>query len=310
MQIFNTILNKPIGLILKFFSDITGENFALAVLLFTVLINLCLLPLTVKSQKSNAQQTRIKPRIDLLRKKYADDKNKLNMEMSKLYQDEKVSAAGGCLPMVIRMVFMMSIYYCVTRPLSIMLGISDTLITTATETLNNLGIVASNANYNELLVLGNLNQLDPSSEIYQKAQSLNFNLFGLDLTQKPTFSINIFGDFQWIWLIPLLSFATSMLTSLVQLKMQKKINPDAPNMAGMMLTMPLVSLWIAFTVPGAVGLYWIYSNLVAGGLQIIISHIYSPYKIIANDYAKAAIKRKEEEKTRITRILSSLDDNA
>ena len=62
-------LSKPIGLILKFFSDLTGGNFALAVLLFTILVNLLLLPLSIKSQKSNAGQTRIKPKVDALRKK-------------------------------------------------------------------------------------------------------------------------------------------------------------------------------------------------------------------------------------------------
>lgn len=297
-------LSKPIGLILKFFSDLTGGNFALAVLLFTILVNLLLLPLSIKSQKSNAGQTRIKPKVDALRKKYGDDKTRFNTELSRLYQEEKISTAGGCLPMVIRMIFIMAIYYCVTRPLSIILRISSDVINNAVTALANQGITAQ-ANYNELTILNNLDKLgDAGAGIVDKAQTLNFNLFGLDLTQKPEFSLNIFGDFQWIWLIPILSFVTAMLTSILSMRMQKKVNPDAPNMAAMMLTMPLISLWIAFTVPGAVGLYWIYSNLIMGGIQLIVSHIYSPYKIIANDHAKAAMKRKADEKLRIARAAS------
>lgn len=311
MQIFDTILGKPIGYVLKFFSDLTGGNFAIAVLLFTILVNICLLPLSIKSQKSNAGQTRIKPKLDAIKKKYADDKTKLNAEMSRLYQEEKISTAGGCLPMIIRMIFMMSIYYTVTKPLSVILDISSDLIAQGTDILNGLGIVASNANYNELVILNNLDAISASCpEIAEKASGLSFSFFGLDLTQIPHFSLNIFNDFQLIWLIPILSFATAMLTSVISMKMQKKINPDAPNMGAIMLTMPLISLWIAFTVPGAVGLYWIYSNLVSGGIQIIVSHIYSPYKIIANETAKAVIKRKEEEKVRIAKYFAAENNDA
>lgn len=303
MQILDMIFNRPIGFILQFLSNITGGNFALAVFLFTLLINLAMIPLSIKSQRTNAQQTRIRPKMDMLRKKYGDDKNRLNQETSKLYQEEKISMTGGCLPMLIRMVFLMAIFYSITRPLSVILGISPTDITAATEALNALE-TTSKSTYVELAILGNLNSLGAAGAPIAaalEASNLNFNFLGLDLTATPNFSINIFADFEMIWLIPLASFAAAMLTSIINLKLQKKANPDAPSMTGMMLTMPLISLWIAFTVPAAVGLYWVYSNIVSGGIQIIISQIYSPYKIIANDQAKAMLARRAEEQAKMTK---------
>lgn len=302
MQLILDLILKPIGYILKFLSDITGGNFALAVFLFTLIVNLALIPLSIKSQKSNAQQTRIKPKMDMLRKKYGDDKEKLNMEMSKLYQEEKISPSGGCLPLIIRMAFLMAIFYSITRPLSVILGISSEDITTAAEALNASGLATSNATYSELAILANLDGLGAAAASIKETflnSGLDFSLFGLDLTATPHFSINIFADFEMIWLIPLTSFAAAMATSLINSRMQKKINPDAPNMMGLTLTMPLISLWIAFTVPAAVGLYWVYSNLISGAIQIIVSQVYSPYRIIADEHAKAAIARREEEKARM-----------
>ena len=76
---------------------------------------------------------------------------------------------------------------------------------------------------------------------------------------------------------------------------QKKTNPDAPRMAGMMLTMPILSLVIAFTVPGAVGLYWAASNVISGGLQLIMQIVYNPNRMIAMEQAKTIIKKNKAE---------------
>ena len=100
------IIYKPLGMILQWFSTLFGGNFAAAVFFFTLLINLVMLPLTIKSQKSTANQARIKPKLEALKKKCGDDKVKYNQEMQELYQRENVSAAGGCLHMIIRLVIM------------------------------------------------------------------------------------------------------------------------------------------------------------------------------------------------------------
>ena len=119
---------------------------------------------------------------------------------------------------------------------------------------------------------------------------INFNLFGiesLDLTQTPKFSFNIFGGgWQMIWLIPIGAFLAQMLTSLISTKINKINNPEAPSMMGMMLTMPLISLFIGFGLPGGVGFYWICSSLIGGLIQSGVQLWYGPNKMLARERAK------------------------
>ena len=265
MQALFNIINKPLGWVLEFFAGLFGGNFAAAVFVFTLLINLALIPLSIKSQKSSVQQTRIKPKLDELKKRYGDDKQKYAEATQELYKQENVSMSGGCLPMILRLVIMMSIYWLIMQPMTYLMHISADTIKEAAEALN----IATNKSGYELLLVDAIKKA-PSDfpEIAGKLNEINFNFLGINLTRKPKFSVDIFHDAQRIWLIPILAFAAQMLTSVLSLIIQKKQNPDAPNMAGMMLTMPLLSLFIGFTLPGGVGFYWIWSSLVGGLLRL------------------------------------------
>ena len=96
MQTLFNLINKPLGWVLENIAGLFGGSFAAAVFVFTLLINLVLIPLSIKSQKSSVQQTRIKPKLDELKKRYGDDKQKYSEAMQKLYQEEGVSMSGGC----------------------------------------------------------------------------------------------------------------------------------------------------------------------------------------------------------------------
>lgn len=298
MQTLFNIINKPLGWVLENIANLFGGNFAAAVFIFTLLINLILIPLSIKSQKSSVQQTRIKPKLDELKKRYGDDKVKLNEAMQKLYQEEGVSMSGGCLPMILRLVLMMSIYWLILSPLTYLTDVDKTVIAEATK------LIGNNARAAELAVIeavknGSIN----SPEILTAANNLNFNLFGINLTQTPKFGFNIFGgDFNINWFIPIGAFLSQMLTSVMSMGMQKKINPDAPNMAGMMLTMPLISLFIGFSVPCGVGFYWICSSLIGGFIQLGVQQFYGPHKMLSRERAKELSKQCDFEKTQINKI--------
>ena len=90
--------------------------------------------------------------------------------------------------------------------------------------------------------------------------------------------------------------------------MQKKVNPDAPSMTGMMLTMPLISLFIGFTVPAGVGFYWACSSLVAGGIQIAVQYFYGPQKMLATERAKEIIKVYDDEQKFISKRVAKDDE--
>lgn len=284
MQTIFSFINKPLGIILESIAGLVGGNFAASVFIFTLLINLVLIPLNLKSQKSAVQQLRIKPKLDDLKKRFGDDKQKYNEAMQKLYQEEKISLSGGCLPMILRLVFMMSIYYLIMQPLTYLMHIPTSTIEAAKKAID----LGSNFRGNAELQIISAVRKDPSlsPEISAKLDDISFNLFGIDLTETPKFSFDIFNDFKLIWLIPILAFAAQMLTSVLSMHQQKKQNPDAPNMAFMMLSMPLMSLFIGFTLPGGVGFYWICSSLIGGLIQYFTQEFYGPNKILARERVK------------------------
>ena len=292
-----SFINTPLGYILSWLSSIFAGNFAAAVFVFTLLINLVMLPLTIKSQKSSAQQARLKPRLEALKKKCGDDKVKFNQEQQALMQQENVAMAGGCLPMMIRLVIMWGVYAVITSPLTYILGLDSASLADAAYAAKDLGLLTNVTTSSELSIY-NLIQSGAIEVAGIPASSLaavDFNLFGINLTETPTFDFNIFKNFQTIWLIPIFSFVTAIASSIATMMIQKKTNPDAPRMAGMMLTMPILSLVIAFTVPGAVGLYWAASNVISGGLQLIMQIVYNPNRMIAMEQAKTIIKKNKAE---------------
>lgn len=289
--LFN-IINIPLSYILSFFAGIFGNSFAAAVFVFTIFINAALIPLSIKSQKASVGQLRIKPKLDELKKKYGDDRQKYSMEMQKLYQEENISMSGGCLPMLIRLPFMFSVYYLITQPLTYLMRISEDAVNQVSEALG----ITSGGYYRELQIIAAVEK-DPSvsAEIASKLDTIDFSFLGINLTETPKFSMNIFADAELIWIIPFMAFAAQMLTSIISMRMQKRANPDAPSMAGMMLTMPLISLFIGFSVPAGVGFYWACSSLVSGLIQTALQYFYGPQKMLATERAKEIIKVYEDE---------------
>lgn len=304
MQTLFNIINIPFGWALEFLSGLFGGNFAAAVFMFTLLINVLLIPLSIKSQKSSVQQTRIKPKLDELRKKYGDDKQKYNEAMQKLYQEEGVSLSGGCLPMVLRLVLMMSIYYLIMSPLTYLVHLDSSVISEAAKQLG----TTANARAELQIIEAVRNGTIDFPQIADKLGAIDFNFFGIDLTQTPKFSFDIFHDAQLIWIMPIIAFLAQMLTSAISLVMQKKINPDSPNMAGMMLTMPLLSLFIGFTLPGGVAFYWACSSLIGGLIQVGVQQFYGPQKMLSRERLKELNKECDFEASQLKKIKGTAED--
>lgn len=289
-KLFDLINEYLFAPILRFFMNFTGSSYAAAIFLFTLAVNIILIPLSIKSQKSSVQQLKMKPKLDELKKKYGDDKQKYNAAMQKLYQEGNVSMAGGCLPMIIRLVLMLSIFYLVTAPLTFVANIDEATLASAIESAKASGVTMT-ANREELALLG---WADLPAEIKTAISDIKFDFFGIDLTQSPKFSFNfsnVTGAQVKLWIIPFLSFAAAIFSSIISSTQQKRNNPDAPSMKGMMLIMPFFSLFIAFSAPGALGFYWACSSFIGAFIQIFVQEFFGPHKIIAKEQATALIKR-------------------
>lgn len=303
--LFNIINKYLFSPVLSVFTDLCGGSFAAGIFLFTLLINVLLIPLSVKSQKASVQQIKIKPKLDELKKKCGDDKQKYQQGMQKIYTEENVSMGGGCLPMFVRLLLIMSVYYLVISPITYLApDIPKETLTAATEAAE-----ATDNYRSELVVIEKALDSETTDEslleIRKGIENLNFDLFGkIDLTKSPKFSLNfqnVTKDELLLCLIPFASFAAAMFSSITSMLQQKKLNPGAPSMAGMMLTMPIISLVIAFSAPAGLGFYWACSSLIGAFVQLGVQEFYGSYKIIANEQAKhiisADVKEKKHKKT-------------
>ncbi|MCQ2547812.1 MAG: YidC/Oxa1 family membrane protein insertase [Clostridia bacterium] len=109
----------PLGYVLKFLYNIIGV-YGLSIVALTLIVKLCLYPLYKKQIMSTANMASIQPKMQALQKKYANDKNKLNEEMSKLYKEEGYSPLGGCLPMIVQTIIIMGLFALLRQPMSFM----------------------------------------------------------------------------------------------------------------------------------------------------------------------------------------------
>ena len=378
------IIAIPLGWLLEFiYAGV--KHYFLAIFLFTLLVRILLFPLSLKSQKSQADRAKLAPRIERLQKKYAKDQKKFQEKQMALYEKEGVSPTGGCLPMLAQMLVLFGIISVIYSPVkhlsSVPTEVAEAAITAVKapyvteiadikaeikeidaeiETIqkalkkspDDAKLKESKSKkeqekkalekkqkeqetelkpyesgyYKELRMLQNLEtfEMQIKAEItelkdsndkaiytakeadayYQKLVELkkDFKFFGTDLLQNP--GTGGFAGISVLWLIPLLSGITAMLSSMLSMHYTKLGGQNAQQGQGctnvMMLgMMPLFSLYITFTVPGGVGIYWICSNLIALLQTYILNQIYNPAKIRAQaevEYEERRKKKLEDKK--------------
>lgn len=292
------------------------ENYLLAILVFTVLIRLILLPSTVKQQKGTAKQMRMQAKIRRIQEKYKDyqgrDKQQLiQQETQELYAKEGFSASSaGCLPLLIQLPVLSGLYGIIRFPLKYVLKIDQATIDTMVEAIKDLLPQGKQTSfYQELYVLQNLDSVvercpDISADVFDKMRALDFSFLGMNLGEIPQFSTlkNIFSadvakSAKLLLLIPLFAIITSLLSSVLTQVRQKKQNPDQANnqmMGCMMFSMPLFSLY-TFLFPAGMGIYWIISNVLSFLQTLIIGYTHSPKKLVAKVMIEETIERRSKE---------------
>ena len=307
------------GWILKVIYDFVGSNYAIALILFTLFFRIILLPSTISQQKSAAKQMRMQSKVRRIKEKYKDyqkpDKQqKIQQEQQELYQNEGFSSmTGGCLPLLIQLPVMLGLYGAVYRPLKFILGLSDQVLNSFVDAYNsimNANIVLSNRGQAELLIMQKMNEVlakcpNTPADVVEKIKNFDFAILGIPLYATPSFSTfknlgTATTEEKLLLLIPILAFLTSMLTSVYTQIKQKKTNPDAAQMKSMgcmmIFMMPAMSLWITSSLPAAVGMYWIISNIIAFVQMFVLSYTHDPKKVLAKLMVEETIERRSRER--------------
>ena len=277
-----------LGWIIKTIYDFV-QNYGVAIILFTVVMKLLLLPLNIKSQKAMKKQQKIQPVLAELQKKYANDQQKLQQETMKLYKENNVSMAGGCLPMLIQMPILVALYQAIQRPLTYMFNVPyknvpDDILQKVTalkeaviESGRNIGNLA-NLDAGQLLQSSQISISSWAGEVGEKVHEwyINFNFLGLDLSRSPQDALSHLGDIAGnlsvvlLLIIPVIAVISSVAQSKISMKLsgqdKKSGNDQAQAMNGMMTwMMPIMTGFFTFTLPAGIGLYWI----VSGFLQVL-----------------------------------------
>ena len=265
------------GNILNVFNSWTG-NYMLALLLFALMIKIILLPLSIMQQKNQIKGAKLRPKILLIEKKYAGRNDqptlkKKQAEIMELQQKEGYSALSGCLPLLIQFPIIIILYRVIQKPLTYVSHLGD-----------KLAAIAEKIGYTESFKSSEIGLLSAIKNNAADAQAAfaeaggngtladllpKMSFFGADLTVRPFF-------WSILLLIPVINFALGVLT----MKLSKKLNGNMAQLTAqtqdqkisggiMEWMMPVFSLWFAFILPSALGVYWIYQS-VLGILQMLI----------------------------------------
>ncbi len=326
---FLDIFAWPFGYVMQFFNWICQGNYAIALFLFALAVKLVTLPLSIKQQKTQIKGAMLRPKIALIEKKYAGRTDRTTLqkkqqEIMELQQKEGYSPFSGCLPLLIQLPVIFGLYRIIRMPLKYVCGLTDTSVVDLTNDV--LGTTfeklsqTQNSQINVIsdLMSGNFGEI--MKEYGLSASKLpNFELFGnIDLHFKPSFDITKLGHYGpnlWLLAIPVLCGVLSYLSMFISRKMNNTGLNAAPaggdqkmSMTIMNLTMPLMSVWIAFVTSGVIGLYWVYTSLL-GILQTVLLAKLMPLPTYTEEEIKQIQRAMKHNQTERKIVGTSVDAN-
>ena len=296
------------GYVLKLFFDLIG-NYGLAVILFSLLVKGIMVPFTIKQQKQLRKSQELQPKLQALQEKYKDDQQKLSIEYQKFMKENNYSPFGGCLTMILQFVFLIGIFYVVSRPITYMekldldtinanlvtalsdeqfSGDKDKFATFVDEYVaehsgddifvkSTKDISKSDDNYNEKAYLAfykNSNRYYEIKILNAMYKNCELDLFGINLSEITMQDVKNIR----LWILPVLTvifyYLSLWMVSRKQKNTTKMKDADGnevqmPNMMAMNFTMPLLSGWISISVPQGMALYWFINSF----LQVIIQFV-------------------------------------
>ena len=300
-------ISSVFGYVLNFFYELLN-NYGLAILIFSVLLRLILIPITIKQQKSMKKSAEVQEKMKDIQAKYKNNPEKLNQETINLYKTEKMSPFSGCLTGILQIIIILSVFWLVSQPLTYMKNLKDTEIYKEYKEkvdqdsgirYKEIGIIdLAESEYKDIENqlqqenVENREELENRKEEVNKLR-INMQFLGLDLSKVPMQSLN-----DWrVYIIPVLYIITSFVSIKITMNTQKKekekknkdvivqdeektkedeLTESMGQMNNTMLYMtPIMSISIAAIAPLGLALYWLVSNILMIFERLIINKIMS-----------------------------------
>lgn len=300
------ILMTPFSLLLRTFCQVFN-SYGVALILFTLIIKVILFPFSLKGKRAMIKSSILSGQVQEIQKRYGNDKDRVNQEVQKLYAESGTSMFGGCGWSFLPLLILWPLYAIIRRPFKYLMMLSEEATVKVASALGWADFTT--AGTNELLLAPRLTpgNLDAAAAAAGATTTglfgmfvINFNFFGIDLSRVPSLMFwksDLFtsGDV-WgavgLFLLPILSAGLSLLSYQVSLRTNQMSQNQPANKSQntiMMLLNPLMSLWIGFTLPAGMCIYWI-ANSAFMMIQEVIAG-----KMLKKDY-EAAQREMEEQK--------------
>ena len=289
------IITVPFGWLLGQLYHLTG-NYGVAMIIFALAVQTVLLPIRAKSKKSMMKMSRLQPRVQDIQRRYAGDQQKQNEMVQKLYQDEGASMGAGCLWSLVPLLILFPLFTVIREPITYILGDGENAakIVEVIKGLDSSLFNAKMGTYDQVFAAQAITQY--AAELKEAIPSIseatlagiNFDFYGINLGAIPQF--NIFSaTWAWTWaniglfLIPVISAGSQVLQMWISQKMNNSVitndkgvqdkeaaekSQAAQSTKFMLWMMPLMSLWIGFTVAAGLSVYWF-----IGGVYSMVSDI-------------------------------------
>lgn len=279
-------ISNLFGYILNFIYQFV-QNYGVSIILFSILLKLILLPLSIKQQKTMKKTAKIQVKVKELQEKYKNDQMKMNQEMMDLYKKENMNPFSGCLTSIIQIVLLFAMFGLVRNPLTYMKKIDTTTIENyKNEIRQEVGENSISTNYPEISIVKYVNENKEKSD----AAYINMNFLGLDLSSVPQENIKD----PKVYIIPILYVLTSMISMKISTNTTQKNNKDKKilekenkevkkeqeelDMAEQMTKnmswfMPIMAVSISIIAPLGLALYWLVNNILMIFERLILNKI-------------------------------------
>ena len=286
----------PFAWLVRLFYNLTN-SYGVALILFTLVIKLIMLPFQMKSKKSMMRMSRVSGQMQELQKRYAKNQAKLQEEMQKLYEEEGVNPMSGCLWSLIPFPILIALYSIIRQPITHFMMLSKDVLQTVVQSAADAGVNLTNIvmmdkatgapalkdGLYQMAAYGQINLVKAVQEMGLSTPEgwfdMNYNFLGLDLTATPWEYVKSF-TFTWavigVILIPILAGLSQFVFSKLTMKTQPQADAaGGASMKSMMYMMPLMSVYIAFIMPAALGVYWITQSVFSLIQEAILNKTFS-----------------------------------
>ena len=306
----------PFAWLVRLFYNLTN-SYGVALILFTLVIKLIMLPFQMKSKKSMMRMSRVSGQMQELQKRYAKNQAKLQEEMQKLYEEEGVNPMSGCLWSLIPFPILIALYSIIRQPITHFMMLSKDVLQTVVQSAADAGVNLTNIvmmdkatgtpvlkdGLYQLASYGQINLVKAVQEMGLSTPEgwfdMNYNFLGLDLTATPWEYVKNF-TFTWavigVILIPILAGLSQFVFSKLTMKTQPQADAaGGASMKSMMYMMPLMSVYIAFIMPAALGVYWIAQSVFSLIQEAILNKTFSA-KLSEEEEARFQARQADRQK--------------